>query len=297
MLTSWSEVSTPAELSSASVLILRPGERRLDAAALGEAEVGALADHLGAQRPTASMRSGSLARSPASALALARGLHIGADAAEIEQVDRRLQDGAHQVDRRRRRLVDAQHRARLVRQRDRLGGAVEDAAARRDQASCRSPSTTSAAGRTAACARPSSSAGIGRGIDEDVAMVEGRQQPGLPSTAACRCRTRRPTCRRRRPTVNGVRWMSVPELAEVPLHRFPGAARGDAHLLVVVAGRAARGEGVVEPEAVVARQRVGDVGEGGGALVGGDHEIGIVAVVAHARWPAASIAARRRSCR
>ena len=82
-------------------------------------------------------------------------------------------------------------------------------------------------------------------------------------------------------TVNGVLLDVGAQLAEVPLHRFPGAARGDAHLLVVVAGRAARGEGVVEPEAVIARQRIGDVGEGGGALVGRDHEIGIVAVVAH----------------
>ena len=70
-------------------------------------------------------------------------------------------------------------------------------------------------------------------------------------------------------------------LAEVALDRFPGAARGDAHLLVVVAGRAAGGEGVAEPEAVVLGNLVGDVGEGGGALVGGDHEIGIVVVVAH----------------
>ena len=71
------------------------------------------------------------------------------------------------------------------------------------------------------------------------------------------------------------------ELAEVPLHRFPGAAGGDAHLLVVVARRAARGEGVVEPEAVFLGQRIGDVGEGRRALVGGDHEIGIVGIVPH----------------
>ena len=41
MLTSWSEVSTPAELSIASVLMAHAGERRLDAPALGEAEVAA----------------------------------------------------------------------------------------------------------------------------------------------------------------------------------------------------------------------------------------------------------------
>ena len=39
-------------------------------------------------------------------------------------------------------------------------------------------------------------------------------------------------------------------LAEVALDALPGATRGDRHLLVVVAGRAARGEGIAEPEAV-----------------------------------------------
>jgi hypothetical protein len=41
-------------------------------------------------------------------------------------------------------------------------------------------------------------------------------------------------------------------LAEVPLDRLPRAAGGDAHALVVVADRAAGGEGVAEPEAVAA---------------------------------------------
>ena len=66
---------------------------------------------------------------------------------------------------------------------------------------------------------------------------------------------------------------------EVALDRDPGALGGDAHRLVVVAVRAAAGEGVAEPEVALERDRVGDVGEGRGALVGGDHEIGIVAVV------------------
>jgi hypothetical protein len=54
MLTSWSEQSTPAELSMASVLILpaRPARallRVLDAPELRESEVAALGDHLAAQ--------------------------------------------------------------------------------------------------------------------------------------------------------------------------------------------------------------------------------------------------------
>src|SRR4029078_2061868 len=60
---------------------------------------------------------------------------------------------------------------------------------------------------------------------------------------------------------------------------FPGAAGGDAHALVVVACRAAGGEGIAEPEAVRLRNSVGDVGEGRGALVGGDDQIRIVVVV------------------
>ena len=40
------------------------------------------------------------------------------------------------------------------------------------------------------------------------------------------------------------------DLAKVALHALPGAARGDGHLLVVVSGRAAGGEGIAQPEAV-----------------------------------------------
>ncbi len=71
------------------------------------------------------------------------------------------------------------------------------------------------------------------------------------------------------------------EFAKMALDRFPGAPRGDRHLLVVVAVAAAAREGVAEPEAARFRDAVGDVGEGGGALVGSDHQIGIVAVMAH----------------
>ena len=71
------------------------------------------------------------------------------------------------------------------------------------------------------------------------------------------------------------------QFAEMALHRFPGALGGDAHLLVVVARRAARCEGIVKPEAVVLGHAVGDVREGRRALVGGDHQIRVVLVMAH----------------
>src|SRR5438067_12742517 len=65
------------------------------------------------------------------------------------------------------------------------------------------------------------------------------------------------------------------------LDQFPGAARGDAHLFVVVTGRAPRRERVAEPEPAFRGDLVSKIGEGRGALIGGDDEIGIVAVVAH----------------
>ena len=49
--------------------------------------------------------------------------------------------------------------------------------------------------------------------------------------------------------------------AEMALDRLPRALGRDAHGLVVVADRAARGERVAEPEAVLGADRVGDVGE------------------------------------
>ena len=66
----------------------------------------------------------------------------------------------------------------------------------------------------------------------------------------------------------------------MPLDRLPRATRGDPHGLVVVPRRAARGERVVEPEAVLRRLGVGDVGERRGALVGRHDQIHVVAVVA-----------------
>ena len=64
----------------------------------------------------------------------------------------------------------------------------------------------------------------------------------------------------------------------MPLHRLPGTARGDPHLLVVVALRPARGERVAEPEAVPGRHLVGRVGERRGALVGRHHQVRVVTV-------------------
>ena len=56
-------------------------------------------------------------------------------------------------------------------------------------------------------------------------------------------------------------------LAKVTLDGFPGAAGGDAHLLVVVADAAARREGIAQPESVIERDAIGDIGKGRGASV------------------------------
>ena len=69
-------------------------------------------------------------------------------------------------------------------------------------------------------------------------------------------------------------------LAEMALYGFPRALCGNAHLLVVVASRAARGEGIVEPEIMRLADGVRGVGECGRTLVGGNDEIRIVSVAA-----------------
>lgn len=70
-------------------------------------------------------------------------------------------------------------------------------------------------------------------------------------------------------------------LPEVPLDRLPRALGGDAHLLVVVADRPAGRERVTQPVAVGLGNVVGDVGEAGGPLVGGHHQVRVVSVTTH----------------
>ena len=198
MLTSWSEVSTPAELSSASVLSLTPSSAastrpRWVKPRLAPSPI-TLARKLGAV--DAQRIVGAVAGLE---MAFGRRLHVGADAAEIEQVDRRLEDGAHQVDRRRAAGASMPSACcRLGRQRDRLGGAVEHAAARRDLRLVVVHPRRARQVEQALALLPARRR-IGSGVEEDVAVVEGGDEPDRLARAACRCRTRRPTCRRRRP--------------------------------------------------------------------------------------------------
>ena len=87
MFTSWSEVSTPALLSMASVLILPPLPGELDPAELGQAQVAALADDLDPQ-------VGAVDADRVVGLVADVGVRLGgrldvrADAAVPQQVDR-----------------------------------------------------------------------------------------------------------------------------------------------------------------------------------------------------------------
>ena len=150
-------------------------------------------------------------------------------------------------------------RARLRRQRDRLRRARPHPAALGDQRpvvvvprgarQLEQPLALGERGRR-----------VGRGVDEDVPVVVGGDEPELVAE--------------QHPVAEHVaRHVADPDdgelvhrrvhvhLVEVALDRLPRAARGDAELLVVVAGRAAGGERVVEPEAVLARDAVGDVAD------------------------------------
>ena len=283
MLTSWSEQSTPAELSIASVLMRPPADAysmrpswvrpRLPPSPTTRAR---------SSRP--STRIGVVVAIADLGMRLVGGLDERADAAVPEQVDGRAQDRAHELVRIERLGLDAQGGAHLGRERHRLLGARPHAAAGRDERRGRSPSTTCRRrARRAARARRTTAAGVGRRVEEDVAVVErrdeldlAREQHAVAEDVAGHVAD---ADDRERARVD-----VAAELAEVPLDALPGAARRDAELLVVVALGAARGERVAEPEAVLERDRVGGVRERGGALVGRHDEVRIVLVEgAHAR--------------
>ncbi len=85
-------------------------------------------------------------------------------------------------------------------------------------------------------------------------------------------------------TVKGSRDDVPSQGPEMPFHGLPSTPGGDAQFLVVVAGRTSRRESITEPIPVLRGKLVGNVGEGGGAFVGGNHEVGVLAVVyLHAR--------------
>ncbi len=122
--------------------------------------------------------------------------------------------------------------------------------------------------------------GVGIGINKDMPVIEGSEQPQVPRHQHA---VAKHVARHVAHPDHGqiARFEVSPEFSEVALDEFPGTARGDAHRLVVVADRAARGKGIAEPEPVFFRDRIGIVGECRGALVGRDNKVWVVGVVAH----------------
>ena len=246
-----------------------------DPAGLRAAQIGPFAHHLDVKvAPVDPQRIVGRVANRGVVFGLA--LHIGADPAEPQKVGLGGQDRAHQ------RLgldvfaLQPQHRAHFGGERDLLQAARENAAALADQrlvvilpAGARQRKHPGALG-PAFC-------GIRLGVEEDVAVIKGRDQPDRPRQQhAVAKHVARHIADADHPHRVGLHVDA--HFQEVALHREPGPLGGDAHRLVVIALRAAAGEGIVQPEVAGFGQRIGRVGEGGGALVGGDHEVGVFAI-------------------
>ena len=254
----------------------------LDAPELGQAEVAALADDAAAQvgavhahpvvGPVADVGVGLAAR-----------LDVRADAAVPQQVDGRLEHRRHQLVRRQRAVGRAEHGAGLAAEHDRLLGPRVHAAAGRDlRRVVVGPARPGQVEQPLALGE--GDLRVGLRVDEDVAVVEGRDEAEgarAQHAVAEHVAGHVADADRRQRVVVGV----LAEHAGVAAHALPGAAGRDPHRLVVVPGAATRGEGVAEPVAGGDGDLVGDVAERGRALVGGDHEVRVVAV-AHdrVRW-------------
>ena len=252
-------------------------EVELDAAQRRHAEVAAFADHLGAHLIAVDPHRIVGAVTDVG-VGLGLGLDVGADAAVEQQIRGGLEDRLHQggrchfLD----AVLDAQRGAGLRADRNGLLLPAVDAAALADQ---RAVVVLPAGPRQVeeSLALVPRRRRVGVGVDEDVPVVErgeqsnvlGQQHPVAEHVAAHVTDA----------DDGEVLGLGVhTHLPEVPLDRFPRALGGDTHRLVVVAHRSTRGERVAQPEAVGLGDLVGDVGERRGALVRGDHQIGVVAV-------------------
>src|SRR5260370_18441630 len=115
------------------------------------------------------------------------------------------------------------------------------------------------------------------GVDKDMAMIESAQQSEVPRHQDA---VAEHVARHVADADDGdlAALDIAPELAEMALDEFPGAAGGNAHRLVVVAGRPARCKSVAEPEPVFFRDRVGKIGETGSTLVSRNHQVCLILV-------------------
>ena len=204
-------------------------------------------------------------------------LDVGPDAAVVEKIHRCLEDRVHELDRRQSVDCDSQRRFHLRRNSDRLGAARINAAAGGDELGVVIGPRGSRQ-REHSRALVEARLGIRVGIEKDVPVIEGGKQLDMPRKQHSVAKN---IARHVADARNGEigRLGIDAHLAEVALDRLPRAARGDAHHLVVIAGRPARGERVAEPEAILLADAVGVVRKRRRTLVGSDHEIRIVRVV------------------
>ena len=250
-------------------------ERELDPPGLRDAEIGTFPDDL--RTHLIAIDAQCVVRRIADLdIVLVAALDVGADAAEPDEIDRsgeyfgNQHFGLYLAGR------DAEHLLRRLAESDGLGRPRIDAAPARDDVLVVILPAGARKFEQALALFPAGRR-IGIGVDEDVAMVEGGdeldrlgQQHAVAEDVA----------RHVAAADDGdlVLLHVDPHLAEVPLDGNPGAARGDAHRLMIVAVGTAAGESVVEPEIALLRDRVGHVGEPRRSLVGGDDEIRVVSV-------------------
>ena len=253
----------------------------LDPSELRAAQVAPLGDHLALQLPPVDAQR---VVGPVADLRVrfALRLDVGSDAAVVEKIHRRLEDRVHQLDRRQRVGGDSKRRFYLRRERDRFGAARMNASTGGDELGVViGPRRTRQ--REHSRALVEAHFGVRVGIEEDVPVIEGRKQLDMPRQQhPIAEHVARHVADAGNGEVGGLRIDA--NLAEVALDRLPRAARGDAHHLVVVPHRPARGKRVVEPEAVLLADAVGVVRERRRALVGSDHEIRVVRVVSFHLW-------------
>ncbi len=239
----------------------------LHPAKLGKAQVAALAHNAGTQITTIDPQH-VVAAITHFGIALAGALHIGTDAAVPEQVHIQAEQRLDQLVRGHAGLVGTEQSLDLGAQLDGLGRAQEDAAPRGDKfAVVVIPARTRQLEQ--ALALDETPGRIRRRVDEDVHVVEGAHQLGVfrEQHAVAEHVPRHVAD----PDAGEVGGLAVDaDFTKMPLDRLPGTTGCDAHLLVVIADRAARGERIAQPVAVLQAYFVGDVGEGGGALVGGN---------------------------
>src|SRR6266852_7109259 len=197
--------------------------------------------------------------------------NVGADAAVVEYVDAGAENRLDEAVAVEFIGVALERRADFGAERDLLEAATEDAAVAYQRGIVIGPSRTGLVEEPFALV--AAFGGIGIGIEKNVAMVEGGEELHVArveeAVAEDVARHVADTDDR-----DGRAALDVAaHLAQMALGRFPCAARGNRHFLVVVAVLAARGEGVAEPEAAALGDRVGNIGETCRALVGGDDEI------------------------